>query len=408
MQPGARTAPLQPVHVGIVVPKKSVQSLHIQQTDLLSSYAGLFLCAGASTSHVNQWTAHAALCIPISAKDYRNLMCAQAVLPGTDEAPASVESFVAAKTTAVCSLHASTTSAVLSSLRIHQWVKNALLFASIVFSGQLTNAVSLLTACAGFAVFCVASSGVYLLNDLADRKADRLHPVKCHRPVASGHLSLAAAATLCLVLIAGGIAGGFAIGFAFGWIVCIYIGQNVAYSLALKRVAILDIMMVAGGFVLRAVAGAVAISVTASPWLVICSLMLALFVACGKRRHELNLLRTHAADHRENLTEYTPELLDLMMAITGCAGVMTYVLYALSPWAYARYESYALVLTVPTVLYGVFRFQYLVHHNDAGGEPSRLFVTDKGLLINAVVWVVVTCFAVYAPPELLPWWRIEL
>jgi len=257
-------------------------------------------------------------------------------------------------------------------------------------------------------VFCVSSSGVYLLNDIADRDADRMHPVKRHRPLAAGRLSLPSAVTLCVLLLAGGMAGGFAMGFAFGCIVCLYICQNLAYSFSLKRVAIVDIMMVAGGFVLRAVAGAVAISVTASPWLVICSLMLALFVACGKRRHELKLLREHASDHRENLTEYTPELLDLMMAITGCAGVMTYVLYALSPWAYARYGSYALVLTVPTVLYGVFRFLYLVHRNNAGGEPSRLFVTDKGLLINALAWLAVTCFAVYAPPELLPWWRIEL
>lgn len=302
----------------------------------------------------------------------------------------------------------STMSLVVSALRPHQWIKNTLLFASLIFSGQLGSLFSLLTACAGFIVFCCASSGVYLINDLADRKVDRLHPVKRHRPVASGQLSVATAILLCVLLMSTAVTGGLAIGFAFGCIVCLYIGQNLAYSLALKQVAILDIMMVAAGFVLRAVAGAVAISVTASPWMVICTLMLALFVACGKRRHELNLLRSHAPDHRANLNEYTPELLDLMMAITGCAGVMTYVLYALSPWAYARYGSYALALTVPTVLYGVFRFLYLVHRDNAGGEPSRLFVMDKGLLWNGVIWLAITCFAVYAPPHLLPWWRIEL
>ena len=213
---------------------------------------------------------------------------------------------------------------------------------------------------------------------------------------------------LCVILIVTGIAGGFVIGFAFGCIICIYISQNMAYSLLLKQVAILDIMMVASGYVLRAVAGAFAIIVKVSPWLVICSLMLALFVACGKRRHDLQLLRNQPTGQRWNRPEYTSELLDLMMAITGCAGVMTYVLYTLSPWAYARHGSYSLVLTVPTVLYGVFRFLYLVHRNNAGGEPSRLFVMDKGMLINAIIWLAVTCFAVYAPPELLPWWRIEL
>lgn len=335
-------------------------------------------------------------------------MLLQTTPPDTDRAPASAEGTDVGPMSPNRGTQATRRSDVLSSLRAHQWIKNSLVFASLVFSGRLTDAASLLTACAGFIVFCLSSSAIYLLNDLADREADRLHPVKCHRPLACGRLSAGTAAALCFILAGAGIAGGFAIGFVFGWIVCIYLIQNIAYSFGLKRVAILDIMVVAGGFVLRAVAGAVAISVTASPWLVICSLMLALFVACGKRRHELNLLRSHAAEHRENLTEYTPDLLDLMMAITGCAGVMTYVLYTLSPWAYARYESHALVLTVPTVLYGVFRFLYLVHRNNAGGEPSRLFVTDKGLLINAVVWVAVTCFALYAPPELLPWWRIEL
>lgn len=298
--------------------------------------------------------------------------------------------------------------AMLSALRLHQWIKNTLLFASLVFSGELTDAMSLLNACAGFAVFCLAAGSIYLLNDVADRHADRLHPVKCRRPLAAGHLSPATALTLWLLLMSAALVGGFAIGFSFGCIVCLYFGLNLAYSMALKQVAILDVMMVAAGFVLRTVAGAVAIAVTASPWMVICTLMLALFVACGKRRHELNLLQEHAEEHRANLHDYSPALLDLMMAITGCAGVMTYVLYALSPWAYARYGSYALVLTVPTVLYGVFRFLYLVHQRDAGGEPSRLFVTDKGLLWNAVLWLLITCFAVYAPPELLPWWRIEL
>lgn len=298
--------------------------------------------------------------------------------------------------------------AVVSSLRIHQWTKNSLLFAAIVFAGEITDLPKLATAIAGFAVFCLLSSGVYLFNDIADRNNDRQHPLKRHRPLASGQLSLAIAATVCLLLLTAGIVGGFSIGYAFGCLVCIYVGQNILYSMVLKQVAILDVMVLAMGFVLRAAAGAVGISSTASPWLVICSLMLSLFVACGKRRHELKLLKSHAADHRANLTGYTPELLDLMMAITGCAGLMTYVLYTLSPWVLVRNGSFALSLTIPTVLYGIFRFLYLVHRQDEGGEPSRLFVTDIGLLINGVVWLAVTCFAVHAPPESLPWWWIEL
>ena len=296
----------------------------------------------------------------------------------------------------------------IESLRPHQWLKNALVFAGLIFSGQVTDAEMLLTALSAFALFCAASSAAYLLNDVLDRKADRRHPLKCLRPIACGRFPVSLAAPACALLATMAIIGGFTIGLAFGSLVTIYLLQNVAYSTFLKKVAILDIMAIANGFVLRAVAGAVAVSVTASPWLVICAMMLALFVACGKRRHEIGLLREHAGDHRVNLTEYTPELLDSMMAVTGCAGVMTYVLYSLSDWAVARYESYALALTVPMVLYGVFRFLYLVHRRGFGGEPSRLFVSDKGLLINGLVWLAMTCFAVYAPAEWLPWWRVEL
>lgn len=297
--------------------------------------------------------------------------------------------------------------AVLASLRPHQWVKNALLFAGLLFSGQITSVESVLAAVCGFAVFCLASGGVYLFNDIADRAADRRHPVRKHRPLASGRLTVKQAMGIGAGLLALALTGGFLIGDAFGCLVSVYIGQNILYSLALKRVAILDVMTVALGFVIRAVAGAVAVSSTASPWLVICSLMLALFVVCGKRRHELRVM-ARCSVPRSGVTEYTPELLDLMMAITGCAGVMTYVLYTLSPWAMVRHGSVALSLTVPMVLYGVFRFLYLVHHRNAGGDPSRLFVTDRGLLVNGVVWMAVTCFAVHAPPEWLPWWWIEL
>ena len=296
----------------------------------------------------------------------------------------------------------------MDSVRPHQWLKNTLVFAGLLFSGQITNAGILLTALKAFTLFCTASSAVYLLNDTLDRHVDRRHPLKRLRPIASGQFPVSAAITLSMLLVAVAIAGGFAMGLAFGSLITLYILQNVAYSIFLKRVAILDIMMIANGFVLRAVAGAVAVDVTASPWLVICAMMLALFVACGKRRHEISLLRDHAGDHRANLLEYTPELLDSMMAVTGCAGVMTYVLYSLSDWAVARYGSYALALTVPMVLYGVFRFLYLVHRRGYGGEPSRLFVSDKGLLISGLIWLAVTCFAVYAPAEWLPWWRIEL
>ncbi|MCA9062840.1 MAG: decaprenyl-phosphate phosphoribosyltransferase [Planctomycetaceae bacterium] len=294
------------------------------------------------------------------------------------------------------------------SLRPHQWLKNSLLFGGLIFSGHLTEPAAIVMAMSAFGVFCLAASAVYLLNDLMDRHTDRLHPVKRYRPIASGQFPAASAAIVCLLMFAAALAGGFVIGISFGGIVCLYIAQNLAYTMGLKRVAILDIMIIANGFILRAVAGAFAVSTTASPWLVICAQMLALFVACGKRRHELALLKEHASSHRSNLTEYSTSLLDLMMAITGSAGMMTYVLYTLSPWVCVRYGSYAMALTIPMVLYGIFRFLFLVHHRGRGGEPSLLFVSDRGLLISGFLWVIVTCFAVYAPQEWLPWYRIEL
>ena len=328
--------------------------------------------------------------------------------PDTEKTTLPVETNDLFNTSSHEDLSVSALPAIISSLRPHQWVKNSLVFASVIFSGQFTDPVSLWAAWAAFLIFCLSSSAVYLLNDIADLKADRHHPVKRCRPVTSGRVSLAKAAMLCAFLIATGITAGFLVGFSFGCIMCIYFIQNIAYSLLLRQIAILDIMIVATGYLLRAIAGAVAVSVKVSPWLVICSLMLALFVACGKRRHDLQLLINNSNRQRQNRPEYTPELLDLMMAMTGCAGVMTYVLYTLSPGVAGPHGTYALVLTVPTVLYGVFRFLYLVHCNNAGGDPSRLFVMDKGLLLNGVVWLLVTCFAMYAPHDLLPWWRLEL
>ncbi|MCA9059309.1 MAG: decaprenyl-phosphate phosphoribosyltransferase, partial [Planctomycetaceae bacterium] len=268
------------------------------------------------------------------------------------------------------------------SLRPHQWLKNCLLFGGLIFSGRLTEPAAVGMALSAFLVFCAAASAVYLLNDLMDRHADREHPTKRFRPIASGAFPLRSAVVTCVLLFAAAIVSGFLIGVSFGGIVCLYVLQNLAYTWGLKRVAILDIMIIANGFILRAVAGAFAISTTASPWLMICAQMLALFVACGKRRHELTLLKEHASEHRANLTEYSTSLLDLMMAITGSSGMMTYVLYTLSPSVCVRYGSYAMVLTVPMVLYGIFRFLFLVHHRGRGGEPSLLFVSDRGLLIS--------------------------
>jgi len=193
------------------------------------------------------------------------------------------------------------------------------------------------------------------------------------------------------------------LGTAFGWTLAAYLLINVAYSIRLKRVVILEVMIVAVCFVVRSVAGAVVISVSPSAWLVLCTLMLALLVGFGKRRHEMTLLKVDSRNHRASLAQYSLQFLDLMMAISAGAAVVTYALYTLAEETLRRFGSSRLVLTVPFVVYGVFRYLFVIHESSAGGDPVRLFVTDRPTIINGVLWVSVVCVILYGPRELLPW-----
>ena len=289
------------------------------------------------------------------------------------------------------------TRAIAVSLRPHQWVKCVLVFGALIFSRSLFRLEPALLSLHAFLTFCFASSAVYLLNDLRDLQEDRRHPTKRRRPLAAGEITPATAAVVLLALVAGSLWTAFVIRPAFGGIVALYLALNVAYTLGLKRQVVLDVMLVASGFVLRAVAGAVAIGVPASPWLVLCTLMLALLVGFGKRRHELVLLGEHARRHRASLGEYSVPFLDLMMAITAAAAIVTYALYTMAESTIARFGSQGLVLTVPFVLYGIFRYLFLAQQRSEGGDPSRLFVSDPPTLLNAALWLLVSCGLVYAP-----------
>lgn len=295
--------------------------------------------------------------------------------------------------------------AVLQTARPHQWIKNLLCFVPVVFTRNLDKPELIVGASLAVLAFCLASSAVYLFNDLRDREMDRAHPTKRLRPIASGELSIGSAVfALCSLTIAALVVALFC-NLTFFALIAFYLVQNVAYTCGLKRIVILDVMMVANGFLLRAAGGAFAINVTASPWLVLCTLTLALLVAFGKRRHELRLVED-ASVYRRTLIEYSAEFLDQSMSMAAASAMVMYSLFTLSQYALTTYGSQALVLSVPMVMYAVFRFVFLVRQQELGGDPTRMFVTDKAMLVNGILWVAVCIYAIYGPSEWLPWWRM--
>lgn len=286
---------------------------------------------------------------------------------------------------------------VLHSLRPEQWTKNLLVFAALLFARRLFDPAAVLQALAAFAIFCGLSGAVYLLNDVSDRESDRQHPVKRHRPIAAGHVSAPTAVAWALVLIALGLSLSFWLQTGFGMAAAAYLVLQAAYTRVLKHVVILDVMAIAFGFVLRAVAGGLVIGVPISDWLVICTLLLALFLGLSKRRHELTLLAAGAAGHRRILEEYDPYLLDQMIAVVAAATLVAYIIYCLSPETTARFGTHWLVLTVPFPIYGLFRYLYIVHRKDGGGNPSEMLLTDRPLLSCVGLWGLTVVAVIYRP-----------
>jgi len=282
------------------------------------------------------------------------------------------------------------------SLRPRQWVKNLFVFAGLVFAQKLFTP-SVWPALGAFAVFCALSGSVYLLNDAADREKDRLHPDKKWRPIASGRLPAGTAVTAAAVLVVAALAGSLVLSRPLAVVALAYAVLLGAYSVWLKHVVIVDVIVVAIGFVLRAVAGAVAIDVGISGWLLICTVLMALFLALGKRRHEYLTLGEAAVRHRPILAEYSAGLLDQMIAVVTASTVTAYALYTMSPETVAKFETHLLPVTLPFVLYGIFRYLYLLYRRQLGGNPSELFLNDGPLLVNTLLWILAVALIIYGP-----------
>jgi 4-hydroxybenzoate polyprenyltransferase len=281
------------------------------------------------------------------------------------------------------------------SLRPQQWTKNLFVFAGLLFSGHLLDRAAWPPALAAFLIFCGLSGAVYLVNDVLDRAADAQHPIKRHRPIASGALSTGVALGAALVLAAVCVAGATAINGQLTMAAVGYVVLLTTYSAALKHYVIIDVLTLAAGFVLRAVAGAVAIGVPISHWLLVCTTLLALFIGLSKRRHELTLLNDGASGHRPILQEYSPYLLDQMISVVTAATLVAYSVYTISSETAGRLGSDRLGLTIPFVLYGIFRYLYLVHQRKEGGSPSELLLTDRPLLVCVALWVAAVVLVIY-------------
>lgn len=290
---------------------------------------------------------------------------------------------------------AAAAAALFEAMRPSQWTKNLFVFAGLVFGRQITNLSALEESVAAFCIFCLLSASVYLLNDVADREKDRQHPTKQRRPIASGRLSPQVAVAAAVALTVVGVGSSFLLSRVFAAFAICYLTLNLLYSFSLKHVVIVDVLCIAAFFVLRAAAGAAAIGVAISHWLLICTILLALFIALSKRRHELVLLEGDAANHRASLGEYSSYLLDQMIAVVTASTLMAYVLYTVDARTVLEFGSERLVYTVPFVIFGIFRYLYLIHQRNEGGSPDKIIVSDKPFLANLVLWAAAVVIAIY-------------
>lgn len=279
--------------------------------------------------------------------------------------------------------------------RPQQWTKNLVVFAALIFSKHLFEIDRVLLVAAAFVCFCLVASGCYVINDLRDCERDRQHPLKSLRPLPAGRMSRQTAKLLALMLMGAGLVGSLILHGGFFLLIALYAALQLAYSFVLKDMVILDVMVIASGFVIRAIAGGVIIEVPVSQWLIICTFLGALFLGFCKRRHELVLLEGRATDHREALREYSPYFLDQMISVVTASTVVAYAIYTASPEVREKLGTDRLYLTIPFVLFGIFRYLYLVHQREEGGNPTQVLLTDRPLLADMLLWIATATLLLY-------------
>jgi 4-hydroxybenzoate polyprenyltransferase len=282
-----------------------------------------------------------------------------------------------------------------------QWTKNLVVIAALIFSRNLFRLPLTLRSLEAFGIFCLLSGSIYVFNDLVDYEQDRAHPVKRNRPIASGRVSRRGALALGLVAALAGLALAFSVNLAFFMVCLVYVVISVLYSLGLKHMVVLDVLIISVGFVLRAMAGVEALkdlepSIIMSPWLLVCTLFLALFLGFNKRRHELDLLADNAARHRRSLDDYSKEFLDAMIAVVTAATVIAYSIYTIWPATVDKFRTGNLIYTVPFVVFGLFRYMYLVIMRNKGGSPSEVLVSDMPLVVDILLWILVAGLVLYS------------
>lgn len=295
-----------------------------------------------------------------------------------------------------------TAGAILRTMRPYQWVKNILLFTAVIFDGHLGSPTHVAVSLIGFALFCLISSSVYLLNDAKDHELDRQNPEKAHRPIAAGHLSPGLAYVLSFALTVGVLAVAFSLslffdvahGVAFGAVLVIYYVQNLFYSWWFKRQPVLDVMSIAIGFVLRILAGGILLGIGISHWAIVCTFFLSLFLGFAKRRYELATLDGDGSHHRPALAGYDVAFIDQMLTVVLGATVVTYALYTIDDAVIGKLHAPYLHYSLVFVVYGLFRYLHLIHRGE-GGDPARTLLSDVPILVCAVLWLAAVLLALY-------------
>ncbi len=286
-------------------------------------------------------------------------------------------------------------SALVVSMRPKQWTKNLIIFAGLVFSQHFFDFDYLRVSIFAFAAFCLAASSVYLLNDLRDLELDKQHPIKKNRPLPAGRVTPSQVLIFSIILALIALPIAFFLRFSYGLLLLLYWILMLAYSFKLKHVVIVDILIISAGFFLRAVAGAVVLDVMISRWLIACAIFLSLFLILAKRRSEIIELGDVAVNHRAILEEYGERFLDQMIAVVTACTIITYVLYTLDPETIQKFHTHNLILTVPWVIYGIFRYLYLVYQHNLGARPEIVLLTDRPLLIAIALWAATSMVIVY-------------